>query len=72
MLSCYFVTGRWFCHFLQFKSPPKSSHMPNARSACDVIHSATAKLQMDYPDAFIAISGDFNHATLSSTPHTSL
>lgn len=37
-----------------------------AETACDVIHSNVAKLQAQYPDAFIAISGDFNHVTLDS------
>ncbi|KAF7664853.1 hypothetical protein LDENG_00161750 [Lucifuga dentata] len=39
----------------------------DAKRACDVIYTVTAKMQTDYPNAFIAISGDFNHATLSST-----
>ena len=42
----------------------------SAKHACDVIHSVTAKVQTEHPNAFIAISGDFNHASLSSTLHT--
>ncbi|XP_062272351.1 uncharacterized protein LOC133978042 [Scomber scombrus] len=38
-----------------------------AENACDVIHSTIARLQAQHPDAFIAISGDFNHVTLDST-----
>ncbi|KAK0139075.1 hypothetical protein N1851_024349 [Merluccius polli] len=36
-------------------------------TACDVIHSTIARLQTQHPDAFIAVSGDFNHVTLDST-----
>ena len=43
--------------------PPRAS----AEVACDVIHSAIARLQTQHPDAFTAISGDFNHVTLDST-----
>ncbi|XP_044041003.1 uncharacterized protein LOC122870707 [Siniperca chuatsi] len=41
---------------------------PRARAvlACDVIHEAIARIQTQHPDAFIAISGDFNHVTLTS------
>ena len=35
--------------------------------ACDVISSAAAKLQNEHPDAFIVITGDFNHASLNNT-----
>lgn len=41
----------------------------NVKSACDIIHTVTAKLQTDHPDAFIALSGDFNHVSLSYTLH---
>ena len=34
--------------------------------ACDVIHEAVARIQNRHPDAFILISGDFNHVSLSS------
>ena len=43
--------------------PPRGS----AEIACDAIHSAIARLQTQHPEAFIAISGDFNHVTLDST-----
>ena len=33
---------------------------------CDVIHEAVARIQTRHPDAFILISGDFNHVSLSS------
>ncbi|XP_049927755.1 uncharacterized protein LOC126407114 [Epinephelus moara] len=39
----------------------------NPTSACDVIHSAIARLQTKHPSAFIAISGDFNHVTMATT-----
>ncbi len=39
----------------------------NPTSACDVIHSAIARLQTQHPSAFIAISGDFNHVTMVKT-----
>ena len=35
--------------------------------ACDTIYSVIAELQTQHPEAFIAISGDFNHVTLDST-----
>ena len=43
--------------------PPR----PHADTACDVIHSTIVRLQTQHPNAFIAISGDFNHVTLDST-----
>ncbi|KAK0145657.1 hypothetical protein N1851_015438 [Merluccius polli] len=36
----------------------------DAAVACEVISSATAKLQTEHPDAFMVITGDFNHASL--------
>lgn len=39
----------------------------NAEAACDVIHTVTAGLQTQHPGAFIIITGDFKHASLSST-----
>ncbi|XP_040886592.1 uncharacterized protein LOC121176566 isoform X1 [Toxotes jaculatrix] len=36
-------------------------------AACDVIHSVNANLQTKHPSAFIFITGDFNHACLSSS-----
>ncbi|KAI4874712.1 hypothetical protein NFI96_009725 [Prochilodus magdalenae] len=38
----------------------------NADVACDVINSAIARVQNQSPNAFIAVSGDFNHTSLSS------
>ena len=43
--------------------PPRA----HAETACDVIHSTIARLQTQHPDAFIAVSGDFNHVILDST-----
>ncbi|KAK0132030.1 hypothetical protein N1851_033180 [Merluccius polli] len=41
-----------------------------AEAACDVIHTVTAALKTKHPSAFIIITGDFNHVSLSSTLHT--
>ncbi|KAI4899540.1 hypothetical protein NFI96_016156 [Prochilodus magdalenae] len=38
----------------------------NADVPCDVINSAIARVQNQSPNAFIAVSGDFNHTSLSS------
>ncbi|XP_014876404.1 uncharacterized protein LOC106938767 [Poecilia latipinna] len=38
-----------------------------AAAAGDVINSTVAKLQTQHPDAFLAITGDFNHAPLDKT-----
>ncbi len=38
-----------------------------ADAACDVIHSVTADRLTKHPEAFILITGDFNHASLSKT-----
>ena len=35
-------------------------------TACDIIHDAVARIQTQQPEAFIAITGDFNHVSLSS------
>ncbi|KAI3373257.1 hypothetical protein L3Q82_006380 [Scortum barcoo] len=40
---------------------------PTAEAACDVIHSAVAKVQTQHPEALVLISGDFNHVTLDNT-----
>ena len=45
-------------------TPPPSA---NADAACDVLHSVTSSLQTQHPQALFLISGDFNHASLSST-----
>lgn len=39
----------------------------HAATACGKIHTVTARLQTQHPEAFFLISGDFNHATLEST-----
>lgn len=39
----------------------------DVEAACDVIHTAVARLQAKHPDAYILISGDFNHVSLSNT-----
>ena len=49
--------------FLVVYIPPTA----NAVDASDVIHTVVAGLQTRHPDAFIAISGDFNHITLAAT-----
>ena len=43
--------------------PPRA----DAMVACDVIHSAVAKLQTQHPEAMVLISGDFNHVSLDTT-----
>nr|XP_054598774.1 uncharacterized protein LOC129163848 [Nothobranchius furzeri] len=37
-----------------------------AENACDAISSVVTKLQTQHPNAFVAISGDFNHDSLSA------
>ena len=37
-----------------------------ADAACDIVSSAAAKLQKQQPSAFLAITGDFNHVSLSA------
>lgn len=49
--------------FLCVYIPPRA----DVQAACDVIHSTVAALLTQHPDAFYAISGDFNHVTLDST-----
>ena len=39
----------------------------DAAVACDVIHSAVAQIQTQQPNAFIVITGDFNHVSLNKT-----
>ncbi|KAI3375834.1 hypothetical protein L3Q82_004108 [Scortum barcoo] len=39
----------------------------NANAACDVLLSAVSRLQTQHPDALLLISGDFNHASPSSS-----
>nr|XP_049609558.1 uncharacterized protein LOC125988413 [Syngnathus scovelli] len=39
----------------------------DAATACETIHTVTARLTTQHPNAFVIISGDFNHATLDST-----
>ena len=36
----------------------------DAAAASDVIHATASKLQTQHPNAFMAITGDFNHASL--------
>ena len=43
--------------------PPRA----DAATACEKIHSVTARLQTKHPETFMIISGDFNHVTLDST-----
>lgn len=42
----------------------------NAEASCDAIDSVTTNIQTKYPGAFILITGDFNHVSLS--PHSLL
>lgn len=43
--------------------PPRA----DAETACDVIHSAVARVQTQHPEALVLISGDSNHVTLDNT-----
>ena len=42
---------------------------PSAKAevACDELHTTIARLQSKFPEAFIVVSGDFNHVCLSKT-----
>ena len=42
--------------------PPRAA----PTTACDVIHDAVSRIQTQHPEEFIAITGDFNHVSLSS------
>ena len=65
------MAGLYFMYYLprEFTStitiavyiPPSA----DAEVACEVISSATAKLQTEHLDAFMVITGDFNHASLN-------
>ncbi|KAI3362151.1 hypothetical protein L3Q82_012478 [Scortum barcoo] len=39
----------------------------NADAACKLLHTVVAQLQTEHPQAFLLITGDFNHASLSAT-----
>nr|XP_057907087.1 uncharacterized protein LOC131104187 [Doryrhamphus excisus] len=56
---------REFSHVIAIAAyiPPSA----NADAACDVIHSAVGRLQTQHPQALLLLSGDFNHASPSST-----
>ncbi|XP_029924039.1 uncharacterized protein LOC115371064 [Myripristis murdjan] len=56
---------REFSHVIAIAAyiPPSA----NADAACDVLHSVTSRLQTEHPQALFLISGDFNHASPSST-----
>ncbi|KAI3367570.1 hypothetical protein L3Q82_026417 [Scortum barcoo] len=41
--------------------------LANADAACELLHSVVAQLQTEHPQAFLLITGDFNHASLSAT-----
>ena len=54
---------------------PESSHIQSSSfipprtaptTVCDIIHHAVARIQTQHLEAFIAITGDFNHVSLSS------
>jgi len=40
--------------------PPSAS----GAAACDTVHTTIARLQSQNPEAFVAITGDFNHVQL--------
>ncbi|KAK2847603.1 hypothetical protein Q5P01_010602 [Channa striata] len=56
---------REFSHVIVFNVyvPP----LDNAAAACELLHGAVTRLQTQHPQALLLISGDFNHASLSST-----
>ncbi|MBN3311637.1 MROH1 protein, partial [Atractosteus spatula] len=63
-LRPYYLPREFTCViFVVVYIPPTA----NAEVACDVINTVTARLQTKHPSAFIAISGDFNHVSISTT-----
>ncbi|MBN3314597.1 BT2A1 protein, partial [Atractosteus spatula] len=63
-LRPYYLPREFTCAiFVVVYIPPTA----NAEVACDVINTVTARLQTKHPSAFIAISGDFNHVSISTT-----
>ena len=56
---------------MEFKSAiPFAVYIPPSADATVVsvtTHSSVARLQTQHPNAFIAITGDFNHVTLDKT-----
>ncbi|MBN3317390.1 TSN11 protein, partial [Atractosteus spatula] len=63
-LRPYYLPREFTCAiFVVVYIPP----MANTEAACDVINTVTARLQTKHPSAFIAISGDFNHVSVSTT-----
>ncbi|KAI3356715.1 hypothetical protein L3Q82_003313 [Scortum barcoo] len=58
---------REFSHVIAITTyiPPSA----NADAACELLHSVVAQLQTEHPQAFLLITGDFNHAScLPSLP----
>ncbi|KAI3367289.1 hypothetical protein L3Q82_008332 [Scortum barcoo] len=70
-LSCWPVSirpyylPREFSHVIAITTyiPPSA----NADAACELLHSVVAQLQTEHPQAFLLITRDFNHASLSAT-----
>ena len=72
MQSRHLTDVSWFVFYVPSKFPytvvivvyilPRAS----PTTECDVIHDAFARIQTQHPEAFIAITGDFNHVSLSS------
>ena len=61
-LRPYYMPREFTCTIAVAVYIPPSA---DADAACDVINTVTAKLLTQHPDAFMLISGDFNHASLS-------
>ncbi|PWA16025.1 hypothetical protein CCH79_00019348 [Gambusia affinis] len=62
---CPFYLPREYFHVVVVTvyNPPSASPM----MACHTIHSAVARLQTEYPTAFMVVSGDINHVTVDKT-----
>jgi hypothetical protein len=63
-LRPYYLPTEFTCAVAIVVNIPPSA---DADTACDVINSVTAKTLTQHPNAFVAISGDFNHASLSTS-----
>ncbi|KAK0135139.1 putative RNA-directed DNA polymerase from transposon X-element [Merluccius polli] len=58
-LRPYYLPREFTCAIVITVYIPPSA---DAMAACEAISSAAAKLQTEHPDAFMVITGDFNHA----------
>ena len=63
MRPCYLPREFTSAIIISVYVPPSA----DAAVACDVIHSAIAQIQMQHRNAFIVITGDFNHVSLDKT-----